>query len=755
MVRCTIREHRGIPSSSSQNRLWHLVDSQFSNRTSAIISSTQLHGLQVTADDLVIEDCLFRFAPDDYPYVQGTISSGEGVDIENATGVVVRRCCFEGLVPHSQLRIYKSTEITVEDCCLSNRAHTVLLVNGLDGVAATDLIIRRNRLHTYATIQAVAANGMQLQGIQDSTITDNVIFNYGLEAPGWGLTVEMNPLSTDTDASGNTVRGNVLVGCAMFLGYGAGQNTGYNKIQNNSIIENILVDLPDYNAAQAVSSAFNALIRVNLDDPLNNSFYGNSIVGNCLRRSDGGTIMAEQYSGSLSRNYSVTQLNSFPGCMSNTGVDPMFVAPEHNDFRLNPFSPITFISDDAQLSDDCLCDEEIIMPAPQVLMFADAVEHLAGFSGGTAANAEAAQIRSAAIDAYRHVLDELHWTHLVKHGRILLDEAYSTGTITYTHSSRTLTLATGTWPTWTKYGRIKIGNRMCLVADWDGSSASVTLDEFVNPGLDVAAGTSYSIRRYDYPLPFDLKGIARIHDENYYWYPHFVDAEAMLEMERSYDDSGLPFAWTITEDRHVQNGWVARLYGYPSEVRSMDFIYERIAPELVYSGYETQSRAGTVSNTGAAVTGTGTDFNDDMEPSRSIGRRGAYLRFSVNSSDLPTGRGGANRYKHQVEITAVASTTGLTLAASPGVNYSGVKYRITDALHLPQSLWSCYMRCCEWQLEMKRRGQGGKDGTAYRAYLGEIERASAKDSLHWVPGPKIVNSDWFLGMYPGQPVPVW
>lgn len=392
------------------------------------------------------------------------------------------------------------------------------------------------------------------------------------------------------------------------------------------------------------------------------------------------------------------------------------------------------------------------MPSPQVLLFADAVEHLASFAGGTAPNAESAIAREAVQSAYRHLLDELHWTHLVKQGRLLFSEPYSTGTIEYTHSTRTLTLTTGTWPSWTLYGRIKIGSRMCLVADWDGSSASLTLDEFVNPGENITAGTTYSIRRYDYPLPFDLKAISRIQDENRFWYPHFVDADQMLELERSYDDSGLPFAWTVLDDRHVANGWVVRVYGYPTTVRSFDFIYERMAPELIYSGYETQSRQGTISNSGTTLTGSGTDLNDDMEPSRSVGKRGSFVRFGT-TSDLPTGRGGVNRYKSQAEIKAVSSTTAGTLAASPGVNYSAVKYRISDALILPQALWESFFRCCEWKFEMLRRNQGGKDGTAYTAYINELHHAAAKDGMYWVPGPQSLPHDLFMGMYPGQPVP--
>lgn len=382
------------------------------------------------------------------------------------------------------------------------------------------------------------------------------------------------------------------------------------------------------------------------------------------------------------------------------------------------------------------------MPTPPVILFADACEHLASFQGGTAAGAEAEIIRAAVIDANRELGEAMQWRHLERRGQIVFDAPYATGTITYTHSSRTVTLAGGTWPTWAKYGRIKIGTLICDVASRT-SDAVIVLDEYQNPGQDVAALTAYSLRRNEYPLPGDLKRIANLEDENRYWTLTYSNEEALMRLERTLDDRSDTFRWTILSDPDRDGGWVVRLYGYPTTVRTMRFVYEAYPRELKYSGFETAASSGRVSNTAAAVTASASVVPSDVA--------GSYLRFGT-TSDYPTGMRGSAPFAAQGKIESWTNSGAFTLAADPGTNYASVYYRISDPIELPTGLFEAFWRLCEWKLELMRRNSGGKDGTAYSAYIGAYRRACANDLLYSVP----TENQWdnvFTGLYPGQPIP--
>jgi hypothetical protein len=778
-VRNNVHNCRGIaPNHARADALPHLVDSQFNNRSPAITSGTSLNCVTSSCDVGVAEDNFFMPAPPDWPYENGT-ANGEGFDIIGATDIIVRRNCFDGISPHAMIRLYQSTGITLEENCVSNAGHTCILVYGDTTVPATDITIQFNRVHGYCLVDASSANGIQTAGMQDSLIKGNVIYNAGLEEPGWGITIEMNPISsapTDADAQNNIVEENILYGTAFFLGYAAGQNTGFpdglplplRTVADNTIRNNIFINLPAYNASTAVSSSYNGLIRINLNDATSvlNDFYGNAFTGNILIRDDGGTLMAEQYSGSTSRNWNLAQINTLPNCSGNISTDPMFRNPLGGDFTLDPASVVTWLDAETPLEAECLCDdEEFNVPSPSnVLTFADLIDHLTAWSRGGALEAEHRDIRMAAYQAYQSVCLDSDFPYLLKHHRLRLQAPYDTGTVSNTTGTITgasnatpivITSAThglvtgdtvditgvlgntaandvftikridansfsldessgnaawtsgGTWanlrsltftgsllPPWTKYGRIVIDDVVYTIESRTSGTVCI-LDENIKPVSRISS-EEFTLFRSQYELPEDYKAGYAMYEQDRRWASAWMHPDEWLASERNWLQSARPFCWTILPDPDRYGCFIVALHGYPDATETMDFMYYGQGRAIRLCGYEARCQTGTASASinGITVTGLGTSWSADM--------KGAMLRMSLDSTNWPTGNGDLYPYAEQQKISAVNSTTSITIDGAWSQAFSGVKFRISDPLDIDASIVEALKRRAEHEISIYR-----------------------------------------------------
>lgn len=78
------------------------------------------------------------------------------------------------------------------------------------------------------------------------------------------------------------------------------------------------------------------------------------------------------------------------------------------------------------------------------------------------------------------------------------DDGYSTGTVTV--AAGTVTLAGGTWPTWAADGILEVdGQYLYVTARTSGTVLTVSHD-----GLAAAAGSTYALYRWRFPLPTDF-----------------------------------------------------------------------------------------------------------------------------------------------------------------------------------------------------------------------------------------------------------
>lgn len=316
----------------------------------------------------------------------------------------------------------------------------------------------------------------------------------------------------------------------------------------------------------------------------------------------------------------------------------------------------------------------------RIITFEDLMSHLirGEMSGSRTKGLE--WVKEAVVSAYDAVCFRHRWDYYKKEYRIQINAPYSTGTIAYDHtggaSERMVTLTTGTWPSWAQYGRLRISNLIHDVATRE-SDTVLTLDSIVNPGADIASGTSYEIYRSVYPLPEDFLGLGAIEMESSQWMTWYISPDEWLRRERFIRSSGSPVCWTIMQNPDKTTDFAVFLDPPPDSAQPFSFIYRRRPRKIRWSGIEQQARNYTLSGSaGAATVTTSTALPSSMV--------GSILRISgdiLDSSQPPTGLAGSNPFEEQHRIKSISSTTvtfdGTTL---DNTYSSGTAFLVSDPI---------------------------------------------------------------------------
>jgi hypothetical protein len=341
------------------------------------------------------------------------------------------------------------------------------------------------------------------------------------------------------------------------------------------------------------------------------------------------------------------------------------------------------------------------MAFPYLLTYQDLVDHLIDFVGGSAEESTLRHVKGAIQSAYRELVSR-PWSYYHTPGRIVTQAPYSTGTLEYDHTGgsveRKVTLTGGTWPAWAASGRLIIDGKLHSVATRE-DSAILTLDSVLNPGADIASGTSYSLVQDIYTLPNDYRAIKQIYTSENTVLEH-ISPDCWIDITTRYHTGGTPQAFTIMSDPDLYGVHAIFLDYYPSSALQLDYIYQRDARQLRYTGYgagETSTTGYTSGVTGSAgfqtITGSSTAFTAQMV--------GSVIRLS-GSTTVPTGLADSNPYTEQRIITAVASTTSLTVDSPLSYTYPGSGYTISDPVDIGTILIEPLLRSCERQLAIIR-----------------------------------------------------
>lgn len=334
------------------------------------------------------------------------------------------------------------------------------------------------------------------------------------------------------------------------------------------------------------------------------------------------------------------------------------------------------------------------MAAPILTTYRDSVDHAVDFLGGSPDEKSQRAIRSAIQSAYRDLIQKRSWSYYYAHYRFQLVAPYSTGTIAYTSSTRTVTLTGGTWPTWAIYGHLLIDNIVHRVQE-RSSSTVLILEPIACPSADISAGETYVLFRSIYTMPADFRTLCRPLTEDGSWYSHYISPEEWNALERRVPTSGTPRSWTVMGDPNLVGSYAMHVYPYPDAAQSYDILYQREARPLVRTGYTTSDTAGTVTITSATatVTGSGTSFDSTMI--------GSVFRVTSGTTP-PDGLDGLNPWTEQKVIVDVDSATSLTVDSNFVNSYSAKKYVISDPVDVPSRMLEAFLRNVEYQLAIKK-----------------------------------------------------
>lgn len=367
------------------------------------------------------------------------------------------------------------------------------------------------------------------------------------------------------------------------------------------------------------------------------------------------------------------------------------------------------------------------MAATELITFEDATEHLLAFTQGGVSTSELRDIRGAVQRAYREFIQTREWKFYRTIGPVNLVASYSTGTITYDHtggsSERLLTLATGTWPTWTARGTIIIDSITYSVERRLGDTTA-TLTATHNPGADVAAGTAYTLYQDCYTLPYDFLKMDEPYRQGGLGGMDYVEPEDWFRMTRTFNSGGTPCFFTIMPSQDAYGAWDMCVWPYPTTAKLVDFIYHRRARPLRFDGRTTSTQGSstqTVSGSAgsATITGVNTSWTTNMA--------GSIIRFG-DTTNVPTGLSGQTPYVEQQVIQSVESTESLTLTANLVNTHAGTtKYSISDPIDIHGSAIEAFLQCCEWKLSIGR--DPVKAGYYYDMYLRSLRQYAENDDV--------------------------
>ncbi len=292
-------------------------------------------------------------------------------------------------------------------------------------------------------------------------------------------------------------------------------------------------------------------------------------------------------------------------------------------------------------------------------------------------------------NAYRALTNLKEWSYYYYRGRINTAASYSTGTIAYTHSTRTVTLSSGTLPSNTDLCILRIGSVDYPVVNGSTNIGAGTFQLSVNanPGSDVAAGTAYTLYQDTYPLPVNFSRIGTVKDTVHGRILQCMAPNDFVAKRLLYQPMSIPFWYVLRGDPSFMAMEAISFYPPPDAFYQYDYMGLRYPrPFTQPIPYKT----GTVSTSTTTLTGVGTAFTSSMV--------GCIVRFST-STTAPTGVYGTNPYVEQRVITSYSSATSLGLDQALSSAASGVAYEISDPIDMEAaSLYTAFLRRCEFEM---------------------------------------------------------
>lgn len=283
---------------------------------------------------------------------------------------------------------------------------------------------------------------------------------------------------------------------------------------------------------------------------------------------------------------------------------------------------------------------------------ADMQAKLLRMVGGEADQETVSDLRMAIRAALRLVSAEHSWPYYHDYLNLNTQETYTTGTITYVASTRTVTLAGGTWPSWAAQGSVIIDTFHARV-DTVSSSTVLTVRSDDAPVEDFSG--DFTIYQYQFTLPVasNIYKIGKIQLDQITWLEYIPPSMFETQIRKQYLVSGgRPRYFTVSRDFRNTGQQLLSLWPYPTTVMQLRAGYIRHPADITIWSYETGKVALTAAD--ATVTGTDTAFTSNMA--------GCLLRSGSDIVNVPTDSDGAYPSVNEAVIASYTSATSLELA---------------------------------------------------------------------------------------------
>lgn len=361
--------------------------------------------------------------------------------------------------------------------------------------------------------------------------------------------------------------------------------------------------------------------------------------------------------------------------------------------------------------------------------------------GGSAEQESVSDIRMAIRSAMRLVSAEYTWPYYQDYLHLNTQESYTTGTITYTASTRTVTLAGGTWPSWAAYGSLIIDDLHARV-DAVASSTSLTVISNDAPVDDYTG--EFTLYQYQFPIDSTSNiyrfGKAQVDQAN--WLDYVNPTMFETDVRKQYLVSGgRPRFFTVSRDFRNTGRQLFSLWPYPDTEMRIRMGYVRHPADILIWSYETGKIALTSAD--ETVTGTDTTFTANMV--------GCLLRSGSDIVNVPTDADGAFPAVNEAVIASYTSATSLELAEAASTTQAEASVSISSLIDIDFNtmteliLYRARLELCKIRkMEAQLRQQYEQD-YAQALYAAKCQ-ASVSDSVR-VAGT-FANRSWnFSGLW--------
>ncbi len=388
------------------------------------------------------------------------------------------------------------------------------------------------------------------------------------------------------------------------------------------------------------------------------------------------------------------------------------------------------------------------MAAPTLTTYRDAIEHLIAVHDALPSEADQRRAGGAVQEAYRQVHHEKAWRYFTTLGRLNIGAQQTTGTVSFNTTDGKLTLTGATWPSWARYGTVRLENINYKVAELDADDPDtvITLDGTFRPS-ETLTDVEYAIWQSEYRLPSDLTKLVELHDANGVWSAGYVSPNEWLKRTRQSHITGGPFYWTVTGMEDLYGSMSVRLSSVPISATTLDFLYNRAPRPLKHDGYALYSSQGS-----RVIEQYNPDAQYDVVMSGGLSAItiGSVFRTPSNTDQPPGGLGDPYQY---LEQRIIKSVSGANVEFDEHLSYTtGVpaSFTVSDPIDLPTYLLTAFRRRCEYEMAIRTADTKAEDRALdrYRISLVQAMEADAQFSGPILPTywNSWANSWWQPGM---------